>query len=94
MSLGDFMLRAFIAIFSAGWLFPLWVSANSIYTFFSAEVLPRLRGEHPLNSFPFLQFSQEALIVALIWLAAVITFWSWRWTAPEGSVQRRRNQRG
>ena len=82
MSLGDFMLRALVAIFSAGWIIPLCVSASSMFTFFSQEVLPRLRGEHPLNSFPFVHFSEQAFMVACIWLAAVILFWSWRWSGP------------
>jgi hypothetical protein len=94
MTFGDFLLRAFIAIFSAGWLFPLWLSATSMYRFFSVELLPRLDGKHPLNSFPPLQFSEEALVVALLWLAAVIMFWSWRFTEPKAAAQRSGNRRG
>jgi hypothetical protein len=33
MSLGDFMLRVFIAVFSAGWLFPLWLSLRAMIAF-------------------------------------------------------------
>jgi hypothetical protein len=72
------MLRILIAMFSAGWLLPLWLSANSMFTFFNVELWPRLRGENPLNSFPFVHFSERAFTVSCVWLAAVIVFWTWR----------------
>jgi hypothetical protein len=72
------MKRILIAIFSAGWLLPLWVSASAMFQFLSAEVWPRLAGQQPLNSFPFLHFSSQAFTVACIWLASVIIFWAWR----------------
>jgi len=73
------MRRILIALFSAGWLVPLWISADSMFTFFNSELWPRLRGGNPLNSFPFIQFSEQAFTIACVWLAAVITFWAWRW---------------
>jgi hypothetical protein len=74
------MVRALIVIFSAGWLIPLWVSANAMYSFFDLELWPRLRGVVPLNSFPFVRFSEQAFTMACIWLGLVIVFWSWRLT--------------
>ena len=70
--------RLLIALFSTGWLAPLWISADSMFAFFNGELWPRLRGEHPLNSFPFIQFSERASTIAFVWLAAVIAFWAWR----------------
>jgi hypothetical protein len=77
-SLGSIMRRLLIAAFSTGWLLPMWISAQSLYTFLDAEVWPRLRGQEPLNSFPFVHFSLQAFTVAVVWLAAVVFFWAWR----------------
>jgi hypothetical protein len=79
------MKRIFIAIFSAGWLLPLWVSASVMFQFLSAEVLPRLAGQQPVNSFPFVQFSAQAFTGACIWLGVVIIFWAWRAAAASFS---------
>lgn len=70
--------RLLIALFSAGWLVPLWISAYSMFAFCNGELWPRLRGEHPLNSFPFIRFSEQVFTFAFVWLAAVIAFWAWR----------------
>ena len=64
--------------FLAGWLLPLWVSASVLFQFLESEVLPRLAGEQPANSFPFVEFSALAFTGACIWLGAVILFWVWR----------------
>ena len=41
MSLGDFLLRVFIAVFSAGWLFPLWLTLRAMIAFVNVELLPQ-----------------------------------------------------
>ena len=79
------MRRLLITLFSAGWLIPFWISAHSMFAFLNAELWPRLRGEHPLNSFPFIQFSEQAFTIALVWLAAVIAFWAWRLSGEDKS---------
>jgi hypothetical protein len=72
------MKRILIAILSAGWLLPFWVSASTMFQFLNAEVVPRLAGQQPINSFPFVQFSLQAFSIACVWLALVIVFWAWR----------------
>jgi hypothetical protein len=74
------MKRIAIAAFSCGWIVPAWLSINTYLTFWHAEGWPLIRGERPLNSFPFLEFSRQCIDVAFIWLAAVIIFWSWKLT--------------
>ena len=59
------MKRILIAIFLAGWLLPLWVSASVLFQFLESEVLPRLAGEQPVNSFPFVEFSESAFTGAV-----------------------------
>jgi hypothetical protein len=62
-----------------------------MFQFLSAEVLPRLEGQQPVNSFPFVQFSAQAFTSACIWLAAVIIFWAWRASAATFSPPQVRN---
>jgi len=85
------MKRILIAVFSAGWLLPLGVSASVMFQFLSAEVLPRLAGQQPVNSFPFVQFSAQTFTGACIWLGAVIIFWTWRASAATFSPPQVRN---
>ncbi len=77
------MRRIIIATFSTGWLLPMWLSGLSVFTFLDAEVWPRLRGETPGNSFPFLDFGLQAFTVGVLWLAAVLFFWAWRSSGPK-----------
>jgi len=73
--------RLFMAGFSTGWIAPLWLSGRSFHQYLTLEMLPRLEGRQPLNSFPFAQFSLEAFTFALVWLAIVVFCWSWRASA-------------
>jgi hypothetical protein len=72
------MRRLLIATFTAGWVLPLWVSADTLFDHLRGEVLPRLHGQDPTNSFPFVHFSQQSFTVGCVWLAAVVFFWAWR----------------
>jgi hypothetical protein len=56
----------------------MWLSAYTYLGFMQDEVWPRLAGQHPENSFPFLQFCQQIFTIGCIWLAVVILFWTWR----------------
>ena len=38
-----------------------------------------MNGHVSPNSFPYVHFSYQALTVAVVWLAAVIFFWVWKW---------------
>ena len=72
------MRRIAIAMFSTGWLLPMWLSGQSVFAFVDAEVWPRLLGQTPANSFPFLDFGLKAFTLAMLWLATVVFFWAWR----------------
>jgi hypothetical protein len=72
------MKRILIFILSVGWLLPLWVSGFIMFQFLSGEVMPRLAGRNPINSFPFIHFSAQAFTIACVWLAFAIVFWAWR----------------
>ncbi|HZV37796.1 MAG TPA: hypothetical protein VFF96_03500 [Pseudoxanthomonas sp.] len=65
-----------VAVFSAGWLVPLWFAAGAYSSFWQHEVWPALLGQHPLTSFPNLPFSVLLFRVAVVWLGFVILFWS------------------
>jgi hypothetical protein len=76
------MRRILIAIFSAGWLLPMWVAGSTLLAFLEVEAWPAWRGEQPANSFPHLRFASHAFAVGSAWLAAVLAWWAWRWSDP------------
>jgi hypothetical protein len=45
--------------------------------FCGAELWPLLRGETPVNSFPFLHFASSCFLIASTWLGAVVFGWSY-----------------
>ena len=80
------MRRILIIIFTAGWLLHTWLSIGTYFDFINSEAWPRLRGESPLNDFPFIEFSSVTMTIAIVWLALAIIFWSWRATENKDSV--------
>ena len=70
-----------ITIFSIGWLIPLWLSGNAILNLLRVEIMPRLMGQNPLNSFPFIDFASSTFTIACVWLGLVIGYWTWRVTS-------------
>lgn len=94
MAFSEFLLRAFIAVFSAGWLFPLWLSLRAMIGFVSVELLPAIRGVPRQNSFGYLEATGETFAIVSIWLALVIVYWSWRLTGPKTANARIGNRRG
>ena len=65
------------ALFSAGWLVPLWLGVDAYLSFQRAEVWPLLMGGHPMNSFPFLHFASNCFLVSFAWLGIALAFWSY-----------------
>lgn len=61
---------------SVGWLAPLWLGVETTLTYLNIEVEPRLSGETPGNSFPFISFARDCLKLAFVWLALVVLAWS------------------
>ena len=84
--------RTLITLFSAGWLLPLWVSVDLLFVYSRADLVPRLLGQHPVNSFPFLQASQTLFAGACVWLAAALLFWAWRVTKAMEACTEVKNQ--
>jgi hypothetical protein len=74
--------RFFIALFSAGWIFPLWLSVDFFSHYLAFDFIPLSRGEAGPDSFPFVNFGENAFTVSSIWLAMVILFWAWRLSRP------------
>jgi len=69
--------RILMAVFSAGWLFPMWMATYS-YLKFVGEDLPTLsRNQVPHNSFPYMAFASNVMTWAFLWLGAVIVFWAY-----------------
>jgi hypothetical protein len=65
-----------LAIFSGGWLVPLYLAYNFYVIYLENELHMRLEQQAPLTSFPFLRLSRQALLVACAWLMIVILIWS------------------
>ncbi len=73
------MIRAIIAMFSLGWILPLWLSASFLKGWMHGELLPWLQGELPqANSHVALAESRLALGLACLWLFTVVIYWTWR----------------
>ncbi len=75
------MRRISIAVFSAGWIGPLWLSAETLRQYLEVDLIPRWHGHTPpLNSFPFVHFSRQTFTLSCLWLAMVVFHWAWRWS--------------
>ena len=70
------MGRVVVAVLSAGWVIPVYLALNS-YLKYVADIRSAVLGEPTLNSFPFLQFSQQMLAVSAAWLFIVLLFWAY-----------------
>ena len=69
--------RVAISLVSAGWVAPLWFAATMYALYVTTELLPHLRGEVPLNSFPHLQAATALVHLGLGWLGLAIAGWSY-----------------
>ena len=75
------LLRCFLVVFSAGWVFPFWLAGAAYLNFVQIEAWPLWRGETPINSFPFLRFVSNALFIGCGWLMLALAFWTWIFSA-------------
>jgi hypothetical protein len=66
-----------VAFLSAGWLVPLWLAVSTYLSFWRAEGWPLLQGKNPANSFPYLDFAQDCVLVSAVWLGVVVFFWAY-----------------
>ena len=86
-SFGDTMKRILITLFSIGWLAPMWLATSTYLGFWRGDGWTLLCGRKDVGSFPVIQLSQQCLAVGVIWLAAVLAFWSWKLSGPGGLKQ-------
>ena len=61
--------RVLIALVSAGWILPMWISGST--------VIEALDPDSRIISFPAFQFAADAFTVACVWLAVVVAGWAW-----------------
>lgn len=82
-------LSVLVALFSAGWLFPMWLGVSTYLDFWEVEAWPLLDGDHPGNSFPFLSFARDCFAWGFSWLALALLFWAYiafsRFATPSGA---------
>jgi len=67
---------AFLFLFSAGWLVPLYYSFEFQFFWLDTEVAPSIYHKIPqMNSFPLLYYSKLFWTISFFWMCAVIVFW-------------------
>ena len=60
---------------NVGWLIPAYLSAYSVIQWCRLEASPVVYGmERQLNSFPFLTFANQTLVIAVVWLGLAIGY--------------------
>lgn len=77
MKIGHRLWCVSVALFSAGWVVPMWLGIQTCLDFWELEVVPILVRDPRGNSFPFLDFAGDCFGWALAWLAAAIAFWAY-----------------
>jgi hypothetical protein len=70
-------LRGLVALASAGWVVPMWLGFWTVLQFAELELMPALMQQPRLNSFPFLDFAVDCLVIGFLWLGVVIAGWAW-----------------
>ncbi|QDQ74272.1 hypothetical protein FNZ56_10455 [Pseudoluteimonas lycopersici] len=68
---------AAVALLSAGWVAPLYYAADAYASYWTQELLPVLRHEPLLSSFPHLLFATQLTKFALVWCGLVVLAWSY-----------------
>jgi hypothetical protein len=81
------MKRIFVTLFSAGWLAPMWLAADTYLGFWRGDGWLLLQGSRVIGSHQVIPISQRCLLVGFIWLATVIIFWSWKFSATKDSKE-------
>ena len=57
-----------------GWILPFWVGGSTLLEYLRAEIAPRLAGDHPMNSFTYVDFSWRCFTVGCVWLAIAVGY--------------------
>jgi len=82
----------FLAVFSAGWLLPLYFVAANFAAYLKTELEPAVFGKPVTHSFPILLICKFWSAVTALWLACVIAFWVVRvveYRPKDGANERR-----
>lgn len=58
----------------------------TVLQFAELELMPALMQQPRLNSFPFLDFAVDCLVIGFLWLGAAIAGWVWVATGRRRSV--------
>jgi hypothetical protein len=66
----------FFAVFSAGWLIPLYFVVTNFIAYLKTELEPEIAGRPITHSFPILDVCLFWFAIASLWFACVIVFWS------------------
>ena len=60
------MRRILITILTAGWVVPFWLSGHTALSLLQTEIMPRLAGQNPINSFPHEHFISQNVYTHLL----------------------------
>jgi hypothetical protein len=74
------MISFLIALFSTGWLLPMWLAGKSLLHWINYDEVGFSKGEIPTESFPYVGFSYDLFTLGCTWLGLVIFFWAWRFS--------------
>ncbi len=66
------IIRCVLTALSSGWVVPAYGAMIS-YT----RYLELLQEDTQMDSFPHLSFAESNLRITIVWLLAVIAFWTW-----------------
>jgi hypothetical protein len=64
-----------VALFSAGWVAPLWFGVDTYLTLEHTKAQVPLVAGQP--SFSFLHLAFNCFLVALVWLGLAVAFWAY-----------------
>lgn len=64
-----------VVLFSAGWLWPAFVSTYYLMSWLDEEVSDSLRGFSSMYSFDFILHLKRWVFFTLVWFSIVVLFW-------------------
>lgn len=83
------MKREVRIVLSTGWIVPLFLGVQAVFSFLRNDVVPRLFGQTTLNSFLDLPFSKRRGTIGFDWLFLVVVFWAMALTRRNGPTSAR-----
>lgn len=83
------MKREVRLVLSTGWIVPLFLGVQAIFSFLRNDVVPRLLGQTPLNRFLDPPFSKRRGTIGFAWLFVVVVFCAMALTRRNGPTSAR-----